>query len=103
MSDERKDRCAKHPNSEAGACWNCEGRPPDWHCTVCGRRPPCEHIHQHPSLTKASAMTRSDVMRAVEMYKLGACAWSTVEETIDRHERAIRAAWRLYLEKKEQN
>ena len=89
-------KCSKHPRAPAGECWECEGKPPDWTCPVCGRRVPCAHVQQVPALTKASAMTRSDLMRAIELYRAGSCDWAYVEHAIDRHEQADRSAWRKY-------
>lgn len=90
-------KCPKHPNSESGECWSCEGRPPTWVCRVCGRHPPCEHVREQPALTTASAMSRSDLLRSVELYRAGTCDWAYVEAALDRHEQAVRSAWRKYV------
>lgn len=86
-------RCPKHPRASADECWWCSGKPPTWTCTGCGRSLPCEHIHEVPSLTKACAVTRSDLMKAVELYKLGGCDWRYVELQIDSHETEVRSSW----------
>ena len=86
-------KCPRHSQCEAGECWWCAGKPPNWRCRTCGRGLPCDHIHVAPSLTRASAMTRSDLMTAIELYRAGTCDWRYVETRLDIHESEVRTAW----------
>lgn len=88
-------KCPRHPrvSLDPGECWFCAGRPPNWKCSTCGRKLPCDHIREAPALTKASAMTKADLMRAIECYRVGTCDWAYVESCIDRHEVEVRTSW----------
>lgn len=54
---------------------------------------PCDHIREVASLTRAAAVTRSDLMTAIELYRVGSCDWRYLEACLDRHETEVRSAW----------
>ena len=103
--------CPRHPlapfgtagSALDGRCWECEGRPPDWICSVCAKRYPCKHNEAIPASSKEEADQRARVLRAVESYHNGAAGLENLERCLDLYARAVRDGYKDACEKARRN